>query len=303
MKRIICIILIVLTVLIGLFVIADVIIYSLLEEPYTIEAVAAGDWVETSSGRIFFRQAGSGEVVVLVHGFLSSSRDFDQLFELLRKQYHVIACDLNSFGLSVPYIDADLSKAGLASTLWEALDTLTSDEVFIIGHSMGGEVALHAALQRPESIEGMLLLAPSGARAVDAPNVPTLFINSLFKHYLIQRSLFQGSYHEPDSEAKERFERQYVLNKAIPGEYLSRFNEADDSAEVFDSLERLQVPVLLVAGSEDTIIPVSDVKGLAGQIPSGDLTILEGVGHAIQNEVPEKVVELFEDFIERLSVK
>lgn len=303
MKRIISIILVSLTILIALFVITDVIIYAVLEEPYTIEAVTSGDWVETDSGRIFFREAGTGKDIVLVHGFLSSSRDFDQLFNLLSEQYHVIACDLNSFGLSVPYIDAELSKAGLAATLWQVLDLLNVEDPILVGHSMGGEVVLNAALLRPDALSAMILLSPAGARAVEAPNVPTLFINSLFKHYLIQRLLYQASYQVPDKAAKERFDRQYILNKAIPGVYLSRFNEADDSGQAFGSLDRIQVPVLVLSGSEDSIIPLEDVRSIDQKIAESTLIIFEGVGHSIHNEIPEELVEVIESFLQGISVK
>src|SRR5215208_3765713 len=106
--------------------------------------------------RVGFRQAGSGPVVLLVHGMAGSSSTWREVMPALAERYTVIAPDLLGHGGSAKP-RGDYSLGGYASGLRDLVAALGHDRVTVVGHSLGGGVAMQFAYQFPERTERLAL--------------------------------------------------------------------------------------------------------------------------------------------------
>lgn len=117
-----------------------------------------------STGPAGVVEAGEGPPVVCVHGLPGSARDFRWLFAPLADRARVIALDLPGFGRTPVTTAPDASPEGRADFLLEVIDALALDRPVLVGHSMGGLVAVAAAARRPGGFRGLGLLASPGLR-------------------------------------------------------------------------------------------------------------------------------------------
>jgi len=114
-----------------------------------------------SQGLLFWREAGEGTPVVLLHGAWDDSSQWLSVMETLSQSFHCFAPDLLGFGESDrPQIhhSIDLQVECIA----EFLQALRLEKVYLVGHSLGGWIAASYALQYAEQVEGLVLLAPEG---------------------------------------------------------------------------------------------------------------------------------------------
>lgn len=126
-----------------------------------------------------FWEAGSGVPLLLIHGNLSNGAVWREQLELLPDGVHGIAPDLRGFGSSEPApVDATRGLRDFADDVGALLDALELDQAHVAGHSLGGGVALQLALDRPESVRSLVLVAPispygfGGTRADGSPCTP-----------------------------------------------------------------------------------------------------------------------------------
>ncbi|MCI0509862.1 MULTISPECIES: alpha/beta hydrolase [Chromohalobacter] len=129
-----------------------------------------GAFIDTSRGRLHYVEAGSGPPLVLIHGLGGQLQHFTYaLIEALRDDYRVIAFDRPGSGYSDATDNARARLPCQAHVLHEAWRALGVERPLVVGHSMGGAVALTLALDYPEEIAGLALLAPLVAPVSDVP--------------------------------------------------------------------------------------------------------------------------------------
>jgi len=113
-----------------------------------------GQTATVNGAEIFYREAGSlsDPTVVMVHGFMGSSYDFINVIDSIKDNYHVIAVDLVGFGLSEKSTTFEYYKDNQAEMVVALLEQKGIDSYTLLGHSMGGEVALHIAYAYPSRV-------------------------------------------------------------------------------------------------------------------------------------------------------
>jgi branched-chain amino acid transport system permease protein len=280
-------------------------------------------FLETPRATIEYEVRGRGPaIVVLVHGNFASTRWWGPLFERLRPGVRMFAPALRGFGRTVAK-EAGHDVPALARDLRDFIDALALPRVHLVGHSLGGAVALELALAAPERVASLALISPAPAEGmgpmregdgalarllrwfpaeVSVSRFALLLTLEMSRWYGAHRAGLRAALLEmlsgadlpgPELEALVE-DAARVEPSTIVGLYagLERWN-------VESRLSELKTPVLLVAGRRDKIVPLPALERMAGQLSSGELVVLDEVGHSPQLERPREFAELFHRFLGR----
>ncbi|HEY9415582.1 MAG TPA: alpha/beta hydrolase [Pseudonocardia sp.] len=262
-----------------------------------------------------FRVCGSGPPLVLIHGIGDSSATWESLIPMLARDHLVIAPDLLGHGDS-DKPRADYSVAGFANGVRDLLGVLGIRRATLIGHSLGGGVAMQFAYQFPERTERLVLVCSGGAgpdvsialRALTLPGaqaslrllrLPTarfqlgaaITLLRMFDTALGQDApdLMRAVDALPDSTSRAAFIR--ALRAVV-----------DWRGQVITMLDRCYltagVPTMLVWGSRDAVVPVSHGYRAHSAMPGSRLEVFEGAGHFPFHTDPERFVATLRDFLE-----
>jgi pimeloyl-ACP methyl ester carboxylesterase len=234
-----------------------------------------------------------GLPVVLVHSLAGNSTHWAPTLKRLRPTRRAVALDFRGHGRSEPPKNGDYSIAGMADDVESVADTLDFRRFILVGHSMGGGVALTYAGAHPERIAGLLLLDPIGDGTQIPADEAKAFLKGLETNYdsLIQEYWSQIA--GPDSTVRERLlsdlgamPRETVVQ--VFGEVLG-FNP-------HPALARYRGPTLAV------VTPANDQPFSLHRLGEGfPHHIVQGTGHWIQLDKPEVFNRLLEEFIESVS--
>jgi len=244
--------------------------------------------VSTSLGPVhFYDAAGQGAfpTTVLVHGLGSGATPFGPLLGQLRNHVErVIVPDLPGHGFNAP-CKSRLTPGTLFKGAIEALDSLVQEPALLVGNSLGGAVALHYAVTRPERVRALVLISPAGAQATEEEWEAirrTFDVRSRSEASAFLRRL----YHRPPWFAS-------LLAHEIPAafarpsmqELLATASNADAPAP--EALASLDMPILLVWGRSERLLPQTHFEYFARHLPHH--SIIErpfGFGHCPHFDAP-----------------
>jgi len=261
-----------------------------------------------------YRLMGSGPAVLLLHGIGDSSQTWVPLMEDLARDFTVLAPDLLGHGDS-DKPRADYSVAAYANGMRDLMEVLGIDSATIVGHSLGGGVAAQLAYQYPERCDRLVLVATGGvSRAVNpflriasAPLaevvLPTLQwpAGRLVGTALIEALRWTGTDLGVDAdELKRVFDR--LPDRDSRGAFTRTLRSVvDPGGQVVTMLDRAylaeSVPVLLVWGDRDGVIPVSHGHRAHRRMPWSRLSIFEGAGHFPHSADPERFLRELREFV------
>jgi len=269
---------------------------------------------ETLHGRaVTYAEAGSGPVLLLIHGLAGSCENWAEVIEPLARTHTVIAPDLPGHGGSAPG-GGDYSVGALAATLRDLMVALGHERVTLVGHSLGGGVAMQFSYQFPEMIERLVLVSSGGLgpevslvlRAAALPGAD-LFVSitadlggrvgPLFGRALSAFGL------RPNADLAEVLRGYGSLvdperRAAFLATVRAVIGTGGQKVAATDRLYLAQaVPVLIIWGADDRIIPVSHGKDAHKHIPGRRLVVFENAGHLPQIEEPLRFVLALEEFL------
>ena len=250
-------------------------------------------WVEINAYKIrYLRMGEAPNNIVLIHGF---GGDLDRwLFnqQPLAAQASVYAFDLPGHGQSTKALQ-DASVAALSDLVVAFMDRLEIADAHLIGHSLGGAIALQTAAAHSDKVSALTLIAPAGLGAE---------INGSYLHGFIAaqsrreiKPLLQQLVGDPSLINRSliddvlKFKRLDGVDAAL-AKIVAGFCEGDtQTIELRDALASLSIPRRVIWGSEDKIIPVTHADGLTQDV---ELNILPGFGHLVQLEAANEVNRL-----------
>jgi branched-chain amino acid transport system permease protein len=244
-------------------------------------------------------ERGAGdEAIVFVHGFVSSHRWWLPALEHLPATVHAYAIDLRAAGDSEA-VETGHTLAQYAADIEEFAVAMGLERFTLVGHSMGGGVAMQYALSHPERLKALVLvspLAPFGMR-IDQPT--TDWINSVQGQEEGQRMIVLGAFATPPSG---EYLEQLVAD-AVAWDKPIYLGTMDDMARfnVSDQLPALEVPTLVTWGDKDTVIPFAGIVDAFTKIPDCNLEIWHGVGHSGPIENPARFVNLLTQFMDEAA--
>jgi len=278
----------------------------------------SGDDVGVSLVRIHgndvaYRRAGSGPVLLLLHGIAGSSETWVPAMRLLQRDYTVIAPDFLGHGASAKP-PGDYSLGNYAAGMRDLLDVLGIERATVVGQSFGGGVAMQFAYQFPEHCERLVLVDAGGLgrevswllRLVTLPGaeyvLPLLFVSQVRDcgNAVLSFLKDRGLHSVRAAEMWRSFGSLTVpANRAAFVRTMRAVIEPGGQA--VSAMDRLYLaeamPTLIVWGDRDAIIPVSHAHQAHEAIPRSRLEIMEGVGHFPHAEEPVRFVEILVDFL------
>lgn len=241
------------------------------------------------------RGSATGQTPVLaIHGNFSSKGWWRELLHDPPPDSRLLVPDLPGFGHSAAGRDFVPSMRLYADALRSFLDDLGVDEAVLLGHSMGGAVAMQLALSEPERFPAMMLLSPAPPQGIDTPDYVYPILKGLrhnrraLRRALkrMMRSRVPGYLEDLVEDARMMHPKGFAGNARLLSQWSLDGNPA-----------RYQSPVLVVSGDRDTLVPPSSAESTARAFPGGEHVLLPGVTHSPQIEAPEKVKPLLERFI------
>jgi pimeloyl-ACP methyl ester carboxylesterase len=269
---------------------------------------------ETLHGReVTYAEAGKGPVLLLIHGMGGTFENWREVIEPLARTHTVIAADLPGHGTSAPG-GGDYSVGALAAGLRDLLVALGHERATLVGHSLGGGIAMQFAYQFPEMVERLVLVSSGGLgpevspvlRAATLPGAD-LFIAATAAlgqriGPAIGRALGAIGL-RPNTDVAEVL-RGYgsLTDPARRAAFLATVRSVIGTAgQRVDASDRLYlaeaVPVLIIWGARDPIIPVHHGTDAHRHIPGSRLEIFDDVGHLPQVEAPLRFVVTLERFL------
>ena len=270
--------------------------------------------VELHGQRVAYHLLGEGPAVVLIHGITSSSRTWRSVMYGLAERHMVVAPDLLGHGGSGKP-RGDYSLGAYASGLRDLLTVLGVSKATVVGHSLGGGIAMQFAYQFPDRLERLVLVDSGGLgeevslalRAATLPGaefvLPFLFgpvtravgrvVGQVLGRLGVKasadvRGLAEGLNSLGDSDARRAFVQ--TARSVI-----------DPRGQRVDARDRLylseDVPTMLIWGAKDPIIPLDHGRRAHELMPHSRLEVFPGAGHFPFNDDPELFVEVLTGFI------
>jgi pimeloyl-ACP methyl ester carboxylesterase len=263
---------------------------------------------------ISYRVHGVGpRKVVLVHGLAARSQSWSDFFPLFSPDtYTVYLTDLLGSGESSKPPDADYSMKAHGQRLLKFLAKLGLSGVTLVGHSLGGAVALMVAIEeigrREKLIEALVVMAGPGF-IQRLPLMAEIFQSKLAARLFV-------AVPSPAAWVKIGLRAAYHDSRLVDREHVARYlpcyRERDskralvktctqlvppDCEEIYACYERIRIPVLLLWGRHDRIVPLAQGERLHGAILGARLEVIEECGHNPQEEKPNEAFRIISGFI------
>lgn len=257
----------------------------------------------------FFQEQGRGQVLLLLHGLGASSFSWRHNLAPLARHFRVVAPDLPGHGRSPAPLDADYSPEALAREVMSFLDRRGIPRAAVAGNSLGGTLALLMARDYPERVSALVLLAP----AVALTRVPWIFYPLRLPGLGLLAAALMGPWAIPWALRLSYHRRELITPEVVAG-YAAPFRELRRRlalrrlcrqarlmplAQVEDWLQHIVQPAALIWGAKDRILPPAQASWIQPRLRPAELHVLPEVGHAPQEEAPERVNKIIVAFLTR----
>lgn len=248
-------------------------------------------------------RAGHGPTLVLIHGYGESLMSWRAVFDLLAPRADVIAIDLPGFGLSSKPATGYATDS-LAADVLRALDALGVRRAVVAGHSLGGAVAVAAALMDTARIQGLVLIdaAVVGTPAAVSESRDSSRTGSAtgtaITEYEAVRTRFAAP-HDPHWLAESDSAALYVPadDPRYRGALAAVLREFDFAYLTADRAARLTLPTLIVWGEYDEVFPLAAGQALAAALPGSRLKVVSRAWHRPHVERPAETADAIARFV------
>ncbi len=230
----------------------------------------------------YLRAGKHREPVVLIHGLGGSAEAWVTLMPMLSREFEVYAPDLPGFGCTPPAPDKQCITTHVAY-LGHFLDTLNAPQVTLVGHSLGGWIALRYAAEHPTRVKRLYLLNSAGLmrEGIYVPYAPDREAARMYIQHLL-------CYYGPVPS----FLLDAVVSISREPAYSGFIANYDRAEEVDEILARISMPTTIVWGTEDRIFPLTCAHDFHTGIPNSHLVLVPGVSHNSHVGAARKVARM-----------
>jgi pimeloyl-ACP methyl ester carboxylesterase len=241
---------------------------------------------------IVYLEGGSGEPLVLVHGFGADKDNFTRVARYLTPHYRVIAPDLVGFGESTHLPDADYRYAAQAERVHAFVQALGLSRVHLGGNSMGGGIAMSYAAQHPQEVASLWLIDCAGiaeappselAKIITTTGQNPLMVEKEDDFPVLLKFVMSDPPYIPRS-VMNVLARERIANQALERKVFAQI--ATDSVSA--AIKGLATPTLIVWGEDDRALSVGTVPILETLLPNAQAVVMPHIGHAPMIERPQQ---------------
>lgn len=262
------------------------------------ETVAAASRWQAEPGALHVtRRPGTGMPILLIHGFAADSQSWAPLEKTLGTNRPVIRVDLPGHGKSPRRKLA--SFQALARTMVETFDEVVGTErVHLVGHSLGGALALAISDIRPRKIASLTMIAPAGL----GPEIDADALNGLARASRVESlAPWLRRLTSTPAAISDDYARAAFRSRSAPAMRSYQLDLGDvlfpDGVQAFDlrpALRRLELPAQIIWGRDDRILPLRQAISAGGEI---GLFLIDAAGHIPQFERPDRVARIVSQLI------
>jgi pimeloyl-ACP methyl ester carboxylesterase len=259
----------------------------------------------------------NGPIFVLLHGFGASLFSWHAVMEPLSWHGTAIAYDRPAFGLTERPVEwsgeSPYSLQSNVDLLLGFLDHFSVPKAILVGNSAGGTVAMQFYLQHPERVEALILVDPAVYGNNNGPawlrllygtpqvqHLGPLMVRAIQKNGL---DLIRTAWHDPSKIMQETWDG---YTKPLHAENWDRalwyFTSASQPSNLASRMKEFRVPVLVITGDDDRIVPAAKSITLAGEIPGAQLVVIKDAGHVPHEEQPGAFMEAVDAFVSHLPI-
>jgi pimeloyl-ACP methyl ester carboxylesterase len=279
-------------------------------------ALLFDEWeIELHGHRVIYRIAGDGPPVVLIHGMVNSSRHWEQVALRLANRYTVVAPDLLGHGDSAA-VRGDYSLGAHACSIRDLLATIGIERATIVGHSLGGGIAMQFFYQFPQRVERLALISSGGLGHEVSPMLRGAALpGAAAGIWLVANKRVLAALDGAGERMRARGSRKGVYMQALAramrplGDAAARQAFLQTLRAVIDvrgqhvsAMDRLyllgELPTLIVWGERDNTIPMAHGLAAHGQIPNSRFVTLPRAAHFPNLEDPEGLADALLDWLD-----
>ncbi len=268
-------------------------------------ATPQSQFIELGNGdQIHFRDQGVKDlpVLLLVHGTSASLHTWEPLIARLADRYRLVSLDLPGHGLTGAMQGRDYSVSAMVDTIWLVMEHLKIDTASLVGNSLGGRVAWHAALNQPKRVNTLILLAPSGAPRLGKAksNIGFKLLGSAFGQAIMKRVTPRFII---EKSLKQTMTNTKVVNDSMIDRYWELLRMEGNRQAMIDLartsrnekewqlLKNIATPTLLIWGEDDSLLPRQMSKTFEAELQHSKVVMLPDVGHIPMEESVSAVAE------------
>ncbi len=286
-----------------------------LENTLPLEDLADPDsqFIQVNGLQVHYKRFGQGQpVFFLLHGFGASTFSWREVSAPLAAYGTVIAYDRPAFGLTERPLqwqgESPYSPSSQVALLIGLMDAFGVEKAILVGNSAGGTVAMQTALQHPDRVQALILVAPAVYVGGGTPG----WIRPLFQTPQMRRlgpllvrqiqtrglELLKQAWHDPSRITPDILEGyQKPLRAPDWDQALWLLTLASRESDLANRLSELTMPALVVTGDDDRVVPTEQSIRLASELPNADLRVLQACGHLPQEECPQAFLQAVDEFL------
>ncbi len=274
----------------------------------------------TLDGVFFFdSEVSTGKpTLVLVHGNGDEAETWRHIFQPLTKSFRVLALDLPGFGRSLPLQNGDLDS--LTAGLSRFLNDFKLSKMHLVGSSLGAFIAANYANQEPDHVSSLTLVGgvAAGFGEIEvSPSIQSLLEPGIGENYYNGlRSLGQDAAFgtlEPyyaNLQAMPKIDLEFLRERVWARVWSDTQRDAflaalrslfSPDSKIISKLDKL--PLQLIWGANDNIVPVQAALAMQKAIPQAKLEVIQAAGHLPHQEQPEAFLKVLEGFLSNLEAK
>ncbi|MFC1598115.1 alpha/beta fold hydrolase [Patescibacteria group bacterium] len=278
-----------------------------------IDAQVRQEKIQIGSYSINSIHAGSGEPVLLIHGLNIGWGQWYKNIAKLAENNSIYAIDLPGSGASTKKSFFDIGLNDYVNVVDEYIKKKRLEKLTIIAHSFGAWVALKLAIEKRSYLKKLILVDPFGftnyipltQRPISIRPFATFISTSVMKPSRKNLKNFLRSTMQDEVMLAEDFFSYYhqsvnrgmVTHPLMMMSSLSRLFKLREEIVLKDDLAKIKLPVLVIMGEKDKIIPIKTIINEVGRFPSAELKVIEGVGHVPSLEKSEEFNNIISEFI------
>lgn len=275
------------------------------------------EFVMVNGLNVHYKKMGQGGTFfLLMHGFGASQYSWKPVMEHFSRLGTVVAFDRPAFGLTDRPLSWDdlnpYDQQAQVEIVVGLLDHFEVKKAILVGNSAGGMLAMQTTLQNPDRVQALILVDAAVYNGGGSPKwVRPLFGSPQMHHLgpLVSRQLkvrgtefIKMAWHDPSQIPPETFELyEKPLRVENWDKALWELTLASQTPDLAAHLNELALPVLVITGDDDRIVPTRESVQLAGELPNARLEVISNAGHVPHEERPTVFMTVVENFVRTLE--